>query len=542
MLLKYQKSMLSRQFGDGMTDIVLIDGDTLDYSDVIALAKGRKKAVFSDTARSKVQLARETVLGIINRGETAYGINTGFGSLSKVGISSENLQQLQANLIRSHACGIGEDMDPEDVLAMMVIRANSLAKGHSGVRPMVVDLLLSCIHSGIAPQIPRIGSLGASGDLAPLAHLAMGLMGEGDGYIRSTSTQQDQSMNGWRKTQMSAALKISGLEPLQLEAKEGLSLINGTTQMCAWLSRALLEFDHLLLAADISLALSVEALNGSHAPFDARIHDVRHQPGQLAMSRRLRMLLDGGTIQAAHLNCEKVQDSYSLRCSPQVHGPAHEALSDTLKTLSIELNSATDNPLVFPNPENPGPHEVVSGGNFHGQILGIAADRLSIIAHELAVISERRTNQLLDPAWSGLPAYLAKNSGLESGLMIVQYVAAAAIAEMHVSGNPATLSNVSVSNNKEDHVSMGATACYKLIQQNQNLSRVIACELICAVEGLRHNENRPSPVLLAAVNWVSEQVPELTGDRSMSQEIQGVSEGLIRGSLSQSVRSVLKFD
>jgi len=533
--------MLTPQFGDDMADIVLIDGESLGYSEVIALAKGQKKAVFSDAARLKVQLARDTVLGIINRGETAYGINTGFGSLSKVSISSENLQQLQTNLIRSHACGIGEDMHPEDVLAMMVIRANSLAKGHSGVRPMVVDLLLSCIHSGIAPQIPRIGSLGASGDLAPLAHLAMGLMGEGDGYIRSTTNQHGEARNGWRKVQMSAALKMSGLEPLQLEAKEGLSLINGTTQMCAWLSRALLEFDHLLLAADISLALSVEALNGSHAPFDSRIHDVRNQPGQLAMSNRLRMLLDGGAIQAAHLDCEKVQDSYSLRCSPQVHGPAHEALSDSLKTLRIELNSATDNPLIFPSPDNPGPHEVVSGGNFHGQILAICADRLSIIAHELAVISERRINQLLDPAWSGLPAYLAKNSGLESGLMIVQYVAAAAIAEMHVAGSPATLSNVPVSNNKEDHVSMGATACYKLILQNQNLSRVIACELICAVEGLRYNENHPSPALLAAVNWVSERVPELTGDRSMSQDIQTISEDLINGALSKSIRSKLKI-
>ena len=532
--------MPTPQFGDDMTDIVLIDGETLDYSDVIALAKGRKKAVFSEEARVKVQLARETVLGIINRGETAYGINTGFGSLSKVSISSENLQQLQTNLIRSHACGIGEDMHPEDVLAMMVIRANSLAKGHSGVRPIVIDLLVSCIHSGIAPKIPRIGSLGASGDLAPLAHLAMGLMGEGDGLIRSTSTQHEESMTGWRKTQMSAALKMSGLEPLKLEAKEGLSLINGTTQMCAWLSRALLEFDHLLLGADIALALSVEALNGSHAPFDARIHDVRNQPGQLAMSHRLRMLLDGGSIQDAHLNCDKVQDSYSLRCSPQVHGPAHEALSDTLKTLTIELNSATDNPLIFPNPDNPGPHEVVSGGNFHGQILGVSADRLSIITHELAVISERRTNQLLDPAWSGLPAYLAKNSGLESGLMIVQYVAAAAIAEMHVAGNPATLSNVSVSNNKEDHVSMGATACHKLIQQNQNLSRVLACELISAVEGLGHNENDPSPALLAAVNWVRERVPELTGDRSMSQDIQRISSDLINGTLSHSIRSLLE--
>ena len=522
-----------------MTNLVQIDGNSLQYSDVLALAQGCKKAVFPDAAREKVELARETVLGIIERGETAYGINTGFGSLSKVSINADNLQDLQSNLIRSHACGLGEDMHPEDVLAMMVIRANSLAKGHSGVRPLVIDLLLACIHSGIAPQIPRIGSLGASGDLAPLAHLAMGLMGEGDGYIRSTSAQHGESLSGWRKTQMSAALKMSGLEPLQLQAKEGLSLINGTTQMCAWLSRALDEFDHLLLAADIALALSVEALNGSHAPFDPRIHEVRNQPGQIIMSQRLRNLLDGGSIQPAHIDCDKVQDSYSLRCSPQVHGPAHEALDDVLGTLQIELNSATDNPLIFPSPDNPGPHEVVSGGNFHGQVLGLSADRLSMIAHELATISERRTNQLLDPAWSGLPAYLAQNSGLESGLMIVQYVAAAAIAEMHVLGNPAILSNVPVSNNKEDHVSMGATACYKLIQQNANLSRVIACELICAVEALRYNENQPSDILTKATEWVSERVPELTGDRSMGHEIQRLSDDLLSGQLSTLMRDSL---
>ena len=519
-----------------MTNLVQIDGNSLQYSDVLALAQGCKKAVFPEAAREKVELARETVLGIIERGETAYGINTGFGSLSKVSINADNLQDLQSNLIRSHACGLGEDMHPEDVLAMMVIRANSLAKGHSGVRPLVIDLLLACIHSGIAPQIPRIGSLGASGDLAPLAHLAMGLMGEGDGYIRSTSAQHGESLSGWRKTQMSAALKMSGLEPLKLQAKEGLSLINGTTQMCAWLSRALDEFDHLLLAADTALALSVEALNGSHAPFDPRIHEARNQPGQIIMSQRLRNLLDGGSIQPAHIDCDKVQDSYSLRCSPQVHGPAHEALDDVLGTLQIELNSATDNPLIFPSPENPGPHEVVSGGNFHGQVLGLSADRLSMIAHELATISERRTNQILDPAWSGLPAYLAKNSGLESGLMIVQYVAAAAIAEMHVLGNPAILSNVPVSNNKEDHVSMGATACYKLIQQNANLSRVIACELICAVEALRYNENLPSEILMKATQWISERVPELTGDRSMGHEIQRLSDDLLSGQLSTLMR------
>ena len=534
--------MTSARFGDAMTDIVVIDGENLNAADILNLARGRKKAVFPENARMKVELARQTVLGIIDRGETAYGINTGFGSLSTESINPQDLQLLQANLIRSHACALGEDMHPEDVLSMMVIRANSLAKGHSGVRPLVIDLLLACIHSSIVPKIPRIGSLGASGDLAPLAHLAMGLMGEGDGYIRSTSGHQDEFFPGWRKIKMSAALKLSGLEPLCLEAKEGLSLINGTAQMSAWLSRGTIEFEHLLLAADIALALSVEGLNGLHDPFDKRLHEVRNQPGQIAMAARIRKLLHGGSIISSNIRKHKVQDSYSLRCSPQVHGPAHEAIIDTNDTLSIELNSATDNPLIFPNPDNPGPHEVVSGGNFHGQILGLAADRLSIIAHELAVISERRINQLLDPAWSNLPAYLASNSGLESGLMIVQYVAAAAIAEMHVSGNPATLSNVSVSNNKEDHVSMGATACYKLIQQNVNLSRVIACELICAVEALGHNSEKPSPTLISVIEWIRKMVPKLNGDRSMSEEIQCVSKALLEGQLTQSVSSILDLD
>ncbi|MEE2759302.1 MAG: histidine ammonia-lyase [Candidatus Thermoplasmatota archaeon] len=522
-----------------MSDIVSIDGESLTHTDVLALAQGRKKAVFPEKAREQVNLARNTVLGILERGETAYGINTGFGSLSKVSIGNDDLEDLQANLIRSHACALGEDMHPEDVLAMMVIRANSLAKGNSGVRADIVDLLLSCIHSGIAPRIPRIGSLGASGDLAPLAHLALGLMGEGDGYIRSTTVQDSSPFDGWRQTQMSGALKLSGLQPLRPQAKEGLSLINGTTQMCAWLSRAIYEFEHLLRASDIALALSVEALNASHDPFDERLHEVRNQPGQRAMAVRLRSILNGGAILAAHADCDKVQDSYSLRCAPQVHGPAHEALWDSTETLSTELNSATDNPLIFPDPGNPGPHEVVSGGNFHGQVLGLCADRLALVAHELAVISERRTNQLLDPVWSGLPAYLAKNSGLESGLMIVQYVAAAAIAEMHVNGNPATLSNVSVSNNKEDHVSMGATACHKLNLQNQHLSRVISCEIISAVEALGHNQNLPSPALISVTKWIRERVPELTADRSMGQEIEDLAQEILAGKLSACILKIL---
>ena len=522
-----------------MSDIVPIDGQTLGHDDVLALSKGSKKAQFPDSARYKVDLAREAVLGILDRDEVAYGINTGFGALYNLTIPAGELEALQANLIRSHACGLGEDMHPEDVLAMMIIRANSLAKGHSGIRAEVIDLLIDCVHSGIAPRIPRIGSLGASGDLAPLAHLALGLMGEGDGYVRSNTDQRQGDFEGWRLTTMSGLLKQEGLKAISLQAKEGLSLINGTTQMCAYLGRSAAELERLFLAADAALATSVEALHGSHQPFDDRLHQARNQPGQRAMARRLRRLLHGGEINAAHADCDKVQDAYSLRCAPQVHGPAHEKLAELKATLSTELNSATDNPLIFPDPTRPGPHEVVSGGNFHGQILGLTADQMSLICHEIGVISERRTNQLLDPHWSGLPAFLAQDSGLESGLMIVQYVAAASIAEMHVGGNPATLSNVSVSNNKEDHVSMGATACHKLTVQSQHLARVIACELICGVEALEHAENAPGPAVKACVALVREDIAPLTGDRVMGDEIQRLANRLLAGDLTDALHAAV---
>ena len=512
-------------------DIVSIDGSTLEPLHVLDIASGKKKAVFSDDARSRVQLARDTVNNIINRGDVAYGINTGFGSLSNVTISSEELTLLQENLIRSHACGLGEDMEPADVLAMMVIRANSLARGNSGVRPIVIDLLLNCVHSRIVPRVPRIGSLGASGDLAPLAHLALGLIGEGEAYIEGGIVGGESEHHGWRRVSMSAALKQAGLEPLKLQAKEGLSLINGTTQMCAWLSRCYAELSNLIYASDVALSMSIEGLNASHAPFDPRLHQARPHSGQVSMAQRVLRLLSGGDISSAHADCGKVQDAYSLRCSPQVHGPAHEAIEDLEKLLITELNSATDNPLVFPDPDNQGPHEIVSGGNFHGQVLALMADRLAIICHELGVISERRTNQLLDPQWSGLPAFLAKKSGLESGFMIVQYVAAASISEMHVLSSPATISNISVSNSKEDHVSMGATAVFKLVQQMKHLARVLACEMICAAQALDYNPNQPGENIQIARKFVRDFVEELDGDRVMSADIEKLAMKLIESSI-----------
>ena len=514
-------------------NIVSIDGNTLKPLDVLDIASGKKKAVFSDDARMQVMLARETVTSIIDRGEVAYGINTGFGALSNVTISPEELSLLQENLIRSHACGLGDDMEPADVLAMMVIRANSLAKGHSGVRPLVIDLLLNCVHSRITPRIPRIGSLGASGDLAPLAHLALGLIGEGDAYIEGSSAGGGSNHSGWRRVSMSAALKQAGLEPLKLEAKEGLSLINGTTQMCAWLSRCHRELSNLVYASDVALSMSIEGLNASHAPFDSRLHQARPHYGQIKMAQRVLQLLSGGDINSAHADCGKVQDAYSLRCSPQVHGPAHEALDDLENMLITELNSATDNPLIFPDPDNRGPHEVVSGGNFHGQVLALMADRLAIICHELGVISERRINQLLDPQWSELPAFLAKKSGLESGFMIVQYVAAASISEMHVLSSPATLSNISVSNSKEDHVSMGATAVFKLVQQMKHLARVLSCEMICATQALDYNKNEPGENIQIARKLVRKFVDELDGDRVMSGDIEMLATHLIKSNISE---------
>ena len=522
-----------------MSEIVQIDGSSLTPEDVIALAKGQKKAVFCSNARERVSAARAAVEGIISRGETAYGINTGFGSLSKVGIDAADLEQLQVNLVRSHACGMGDLMHPEDVLAMMVIRANSLAKGNSGNRPEVIDLLINCVHSGIAPRVPRIGSLGASGDLAPLAHIAVGLIGEGDAFIRSATQQRWGEFDGWRQTQMSGALKLAGLEPLRLQAKEGLSLINGTTQMCAWFSSAILQLEGLSACADIVLGTSIEALQGSHKPFDDRLHAARPQPGQRRMASRMRHILEDSAINAAHVNCSKVQDAYSLRCSPQVHGPVLDLIDHARQMLEIELNSATDNPLIFPDAANPGPHEVISGGNFHGEILCLHADALSVACHELASISERRTNQLLDPAWSGLPAYLAKDAGLDSGLMIVQYVAAAVIAEMHVLGAPASLSNVPVSNNKEDHVSMGATAAHKLSQQTSLLAKVLACELISAVEALEHQTLKSSAIVEATRAWTRQFVAPLTEDRTWSDDLEKIAQGLLAGDLLAYIRATV---
>ncbi|HJM24266.1 MAG TPA: histidine ammonia-lyase [Candidatus Thalassarchaeaceae archaeon] len=502
---------------------LVIDGESLTLEQAFAIANGSSTASLSKNARENMQISREAVDRVVDSGEVVYGINTGFGALSSVSIDRDELKILQTNLVRSHACGVGERMNPEGVLLMMVIRSNSLAKGVSGARPELVDLMLSMVNSKIAPVVPRIGSLGASGDLAPLSHMTMGMMGEG---MCSVFAEGE-----WRIIDSMAALTDAGLSPIKLQAKEGLSLINGTSQMCAYLISTVLNMETLCLAADAAIACSLEAIRGSHKPFDKRIHESRPHLGQSISAARISELLSDSEIVLSHAECDKVQDAYCFRCSPQVHGPVIDLLREVRRMLEIEINSATDNPLVFV--DDAGRVEIISGGNFHGQNLSLASDSIAIACHELASISERRINQILDPKWSGQKAFLARNEGLESGLMIVQYVAAAVIAELHLLANPASTSNIPVSMGKEDHVSMGATGTYRALQSSILLAQVLANELICSVEALDRIDDAPGSGVGRVVEWVRNYVGMLDGDRSMTEESETLSKAILDGSMTR---------
>ncbi len=502
--------------------VVEIDGHSLTIEGAISVANGYNTAVLTKSARRRIEQSRRGVEQIIDSGEVVYGINTGFGAMSSVRIAGDDLEQLQTNLIKSHACGVGDLMDPEHVLLMMVFRANSLAKGVSGIRPQIVELLLGMVNNGIAPVIPRIGSLGASGDLAPLSHMSLAILGEGESMVRKES--------GWVTMSSLDALHSVGLEPTELAAKEGLSLINGTSQMCAYLALTILNLEKLVFAADSSAATSLEAIKGSHNPFDPRIHDNRPQIGQSISAARIAGLLKGSEIKISHVDCDRVQDAYCFRCAPQVHGPVIDLLTETRRMLEIEINSATDNPLVFVDGEDV---DVISGGNFHGQNLALASDSIAIACHELASISERRISQVLDPKWSDQIPFLAKNEGLESGYMIIQYVAAACIAELHLLANPVTTSNVPVSMGKEDHVSMGATGAFRSLQSTELLGQVLANELICATEALDRIPHKPGEGVAGIHLWVRKYVDQYDGDSVMSKECTALSNQLLDGSLQE---------
>lgn len=496
---------------------IVLDGNSLTIEQVISLSNFNTKVRLSNSSISTIKDSRNLVENIISSGDVVYGINTGFGALSNVTIPTDKLEDLQSNLIRSHACGLGERMDPNSVLMMMIVRANSLAKGFSGARLELIQLLVDMINNRIVPVVPRIGSLGASGDLAPLSHMALAMMGE--------SETQVQTNNGdWVTYNSLEALENFGLKPIKLQAKEGLSLINGTSQMCSYLCQSIVNLEMLIFAADAALSTSIEAIKGSYVAFDKRIHDVRPQLGQSISASRIRGFLNDSEINESHIDCDRVQDSYSFRCAPQVHGPMIDVLREARRIVNIEINSATDNPLVFSSKGEP---EVISGGNFHGQILAIISDNMAICIHEIASISERRINQVLDPQWSGQKAFLANDEGLESGLMIVQYVAAAVIAELSLLSNPVSTTNVPVSMGKEDHVSMGATASYRTFKASKLLSSVISSELICSCQALDNIAEKPSKSVGKIHNWLRNYVSKIEGDRSTTKDTEIIAKLLL---------------
>src|SRR5256885_5236672 len=448
---------------------VQLTGEDLTIDDVWAVAVDRADAAVSDSAREKIARARALVERAAHgTREHTYGINTGFGRFVSRSIPEELTAELQLRLLRSHACGVGEPYPAEIVRAAMLLRANALAKGFSGARRQPVELLIECLNRGLLPHVPSRGSVGASGDLAPLAHLALPLVGEGGAWV------EDRGVDG------AAGLAAVGLEPISLEAKEGLSLVNGTQFMAAFGALALARARRLVKAADIACSLSLEALQGSRTSFLPQSHATRPLPGQIDSAANLTKLLEGSAIIESHRWCDKVQDAYSLRCAPQVHGASRDLLAYVEATVSVELNAATDNPLVLVDDEM-----LVSNGNFHGQPLAFALDAMAMASSELASISERRVERLVNPSLSdGLPAFLTSDGGLNSGFMIPQYVAASLVSENKSLCHPASVDSIPTSAGQEDHVSMGNAAGLKAWQVLANAERALAIELLAGAQAI----------------------------------------------------------
>jgi histidine ammonia-lyase len=472
--------------------------------------------------RRAIAASRTVVERLLASGATAYGINTGFGKLSRERIDDRQLAQLQVNLLRSHACGVGSPLPPEIVRTLMVLRARTFATGRSGVRLELVLKLAELLAADLVPCVPCQGSVGASGDLAPLAHLALALIGEGGKcWLRG------------KEMGVRAALKKAGIAPLELAAKEGISLINGTQLTTALTAQALLRAESLARSADVACALTIEALKGTNRAFDRRIHEARPHPGQLAVARNLFRLIEGSAILASHRDCGKVQDPYSLRCAPQVHGACRDALAETRRVLQIEINASTDNPLVFAEEG-----ELISGGNFHAQPIAAAADRVAAAVADLQSISERRTENLVNPDLSGLPAFLTPKPGLNSGFMIPQVVAAALVSESKALSFPASVDSIPTSANKEDHVSMGPIAARKALQIVENGERVVAIELLCAAQGLDFEQEHATTKPLAAAHArIRREVKTLADDRYLAPDLDALATLVRSGELVTAARA-----
>jgi histidine ammonia-lyase len=500
---------------------IYIDGENLTINEVVSVSRNHAKVTLSEKGRKKIFESRKNLEKIVERQKVVYGINTGFGELCNVKIPQNKIEELQKNLLRSHAVGVGEPLREEVVRAILLLRANALSKGFSGVRIEIVEKLLEMLNKNVISLIPEKGSVGASGDLAPLAHMALTLIGEGEAFF-----------NGERMKSKDA-LKKSGIKPLKLKSKEGLALINGTSVMTAVLALAVYDAEKLVKNAEIAGSMSLEALKGTDRAFDKKIMDTRKHKGQEDVAHNLRLLLKNSGMIKSHRNCPKIQDAYTLRCMPQVIGASKEVVDWVKKVVETEINSATDNPLIFEN-------ESISSGNFHGQPIAFAADFLGIAVSEIGDFSERRTARMTDSKLSNLPPFLTKKSGLNSGFMTTQYTAAALVSENKILAHPASVDSIPTSANQEDHVSMGTIAARKAKEIIRNVEYVVAIEMICAAQGIEfHKPLKPGVGVQQAYKTVRKYVKKLEDDRVMYLEIEKVAELVRNGEIVKDVEKVL---
>lgn len=482
---------------------VVIDGNTLTFDDCISVARYNTKVKLSATAVKNVDKCRKYVDKVISKGEVVYGLTTGFGKFSNVIIDTKDIDKLQENLILSHAVSVGKPYSVEQTRAIMLLRANVLAKGFSGIKLQTLQTLIDMLNLGIHPLIPSQGSVGASGDLSPLSHLALVIIGKGqaefNGKIYSGKT----------------ALKKAGLQPVKLAAKEGLALNNGTQVMTAVGLLSYLEAESLVKSSDIVAAMTIDAMKGTTKAFHPLIHNVRPHKGQITSAQNILTMLQNSPLMESHRNCGNVQDPYSLRCTPQVHGAVRDAMEYVRRTLEIEINAATDNPLIFPDAER-----VISGGNFHGEPLAIALDTLAIAISEIASISERRIEQMLNPNLNrGLPAFLSNKPGLDSGFMIAQLTAASVVSENKVLSHPASVDTIPTSANQEDHVSMGSVSANKVLRVVDNVNTVLAIELMVALQALDYRKIPSSMIIENIRKAIRKSIPTLKQDRILYDDI-----------------------
>lgn len=503
--------------------MLLLDGNSLTLDKFKAIVQGNEKVSLCPKAKDRLILSRAVVEKAAQQDEKVYSINTGFGVLSKVKINKDQLEQLQVNLIRSHCVGVGEIHTELESRAILLLRTNVIAKGFSGARPELAELLIECLNRGIHPVIPSKGSVGASGDLAPLAHLASVLIGEGEAFY------QGQRMTG------SEALQLAGLKPIKLAAKEGLSLINGTQQMTAIGALTLLSAEETMDLADLICASSLDGVLGTPRAYADWVQQTRPFPGQIETARLLRAFMEGSEIYQSHVNCDRVQDPYSFRCAPQVHGGVRELLTFVRHMLSIELNAATDNPLV-----NGETGELISNGNFHGQPIAFALDILGIAISEIASLSERRMSKLIDPQFSGLPTFLVKHEGLNSGFMMAQVTSAALVSENKLLSHPGSTDSIPTNNEKEDHVSMGPLCARKAKTILENTQTCLAIEALSAIQALEFRKPlKPGKGPQFLYKFVRERVPPLETDCYLHNDIESIFNTLKNGEMYSAMKKAL---